>query len=169
MKLKKETMNAKQIILAIGIAIVFAMFISYGVETFYPSPDYDDTCGKYYDYSQEQCVVENGKWDQFSTDSTGFCNPPRSCENKFDEEMEKFSGVFFLTAIITGLIGTALGIFLIKGTVSIGLLGGGIFIIFIGTMSYWRFANDWVKFVALGAILTAMIYLGYKFLDKRKN
>jgi len=163
-------MNAKQIILSIAITIVFAMFIGYGVETFYHSPEYNDFCEEdYWQYhNKTSCENSGGEWRNYDHDD-GNCETPESCQEAYDEADEKYSGVFFLTSIISGLIAIVLGIFILKGAVSSGLLGGGTLIIFIGSTSYWEYANDVIKFIALGLVLAVMIYLGNKYLDKRSK
>lgn len=56
----------KIVILGIGIALVLAFVIGFGVDTFYKSPKWEDFCDrdmeiKYYE-TKETCEADNGKW-----------------------------------------------------------------------------------------------------------
>ena len=57
----------KIVILGIGIAIVLAFVIGFGVDTFYKSPEWEDFCGertRFRDvYTKEECENNGGKWE----------------------------------------------------------------------------------------------------------
>ena len=57
----------KHVILAVGIAIVSVLFISFGISTFYTTPQYGDFCGereKFVDViTQQDCDELGGKWN----------------------------------------------------------------------------------------------------------
>jgi len=59
--------NFKHIILAVGIAIVLAFFVGFGIATFYASPQYEDFCGEREKsvnrVTQENCDELGGKWN----------------------------------------------------------------------------------------------------------
>ena len=164
-------MDIKQIIVSVAITIVFTMFIAYGVETFYPSPDYEDFCPDTWNIENEQeCLDINGTWE---TETYGdgktenHCENQKDCEEPYDIADEKHSKVFFIIAAIFGMAALVAGIMIKKGAVSIGLLGGGTLLIFVGTVAYWEYADQLLKFVLLGFMLAILIWLGYKKLDKK--
>lgn len=57
----------KHIFLAIAIAIVFVLFVGFGISTFYKSPKYEDFCGereKFVDViTKQKCDEVDGKWN----------------------------------------------------------------------------------------------------------
>jgi len=46
-------------------------------------------------------------------------------------------------------------------------VGGGILIILYGTLRYWRYAEDVLKFVLLGIALGILIWIAYKKLEPK--
>ena len=81
-------MDIKQIIVSVAIAIVFTMFVAYGVETFYPSPDYENFCPDTWNIENEQeCLDINGTWET-ETDYEGrienHCENKTGCEELYD-------------------------------------------------------------------------------------
>jgi len=61
----------KIVILGIGIALVLAFVIGFGVDTFYKSPEYEDFCGEFRERrlvnTKEECEANNGKWTEFES------------------------------------------------------------------------------------------------------
>lgn len=56
----------KNIILGVSIAIIFAFFIGFGIQTFYPSPEWEDFCGERKPMmidSQKTCEDQGGRWN----------------------------------------------------------------------------------------------------------
>jgi len=57
----------KHIILAVGIAIVFVLFVGFGISTFYSTPQYEDFCGEREKFenviTQQDCDELGGKWN----------------------------------------------------------------------------------------------------------
>jgi len=58
----------KHVLLAIAIAIVFALFIGFGISTFYKSSKYEDFCGERDKFvntiTEQKCDELGGKWNQ---------------------------------------------------------------------------------------------------------
>ena len=46
-------MNVRNLVLGVGIFVVYLLVLNYGIEAFYPSPQYENYCGNrgYYDYA----------------------------------------------------------------------------------------------------------------------
>lgn len=59
----------KIVILGIGIAIVLAFVIGFGVDTFYKSPEYEDYCDEVKRLqvvnTKEACEAKDGEWTEF--------------------------------------------------------------------------------------------------------
>jgi hypothetical protein len=189
---------AKKVLLAIGIAIVFALFIGFGINTFYKEPKYENFCGPYPAIMDEKtCTAEGGNWtlpeqpegvvyltctekianttqkqysctqDANSMKSAGWCNyNERKCDKSFRDAMEPYNRNVFIISVIFGLAAIILGVTLMLGSVSAGLMAGGILTVLYGVIRYWGFAQDWLRFTILGITLAVLIWLGYKRLNK---
>lgn len=59
----------KIVILGIGIALVLAFVIGFGVDTFYKTLEYEDFCGERGEFrtynTQAECEANNGKWNPY--------------------------------------------------------------------------------------------------------
>ncbi len=172
--------NIKQKILSIAIAIVLVMFIAYGINTFFKSPNYEDFC-KDITYSQniteQQCTAGGGKWNPNIYDKmaptaaptvpTGYCDQTFTCNNEFTTANEKYNRLVFIISGILGLLCVIIGGVALKmESVSAGIMGGGILTIIYGTLRYWGNLEDIGRFIVLGIILAVLIFIGYKYLKK---
>ena len=171
----------KVIILALIIAIVLCAFVIYLIQAIHPSPKYEDYCRPNYpnieNMTKTTCEAYNGTWIQdniqyakapypVSTQAQGYCDFYTECNKTFQGIQDKYNLVVFLVAVIVGLIAVAVGIILQLTSVSSGLMLGGAFLIFYGTMTYWYKLTNWIRVILLGIALAILIWLGYK---KLKN
>ena len=169
-------MEKKRTLITIAIALVLAFFVGYGIEVFDPSPRYDFFCPPllYEITNQTQCEAASGAWNPpFEKQTTpkpianNFCQPKPSCHQDFEKIMAKHNKIVFIIAVIVGLIAIIGGVLLIKEIISTGFVGGGILIILYGTLRYWRYAEDVLKFVLLGIALGILIWIAYKKLEPK--
>jgi hypothetical protein len=174
----------KNLILGIAIAIIFSLFIGFGIQAFYKSPDYNTFCqnitdmvnanscppvtptpGPYQKYP-ENCWCDQDCSKNNTCITTNVChktNPEwQVCQDSYTKANEFYSrNVFILTSII-GLITMLVSAFiLLHESVSPGLMGGGFITIVYGTIRYWNFAGDKLRFAILGIILAMLIYFAY--------
>ncbi|MBN2454817.1 hypothetical protein JXB11_04710 [Candidatus Woesearchaeota archaeon] len=169
--------------LAIGIAIVLAMFVNYGIGTFYPGPEYEDYCrdefarvvfpeGKLLENCtvietpqslKDSCQQEEGhiayERDSFGCPTKAYCE---TCDRDYEADRKTHSGNAFIILVIAGLVCLALGIVLKVESVATGFLLGGILNILIGTIGYWDHLHQYLRFILLGIVLALLILLGYK-------
>ncbi|MBT3814802.1 hypothetical protein HOE37_03625 [Candidatus Woesearchaeota archaeon] len=170
-------MKKKEIIISITIAIIFTLFVGYGIEVFDSTKSYSDFCPEeLYDIdNKEECLTEGGSWNEFETPIVSpekeesivepnkrSCSPTKECRKNYDTSKSKHDKIVFIVSIIVGLIAIFTGVFLKKDAVSTGILSGGVLLIIYGTMRYWQHANDTLKFVLLGIVLAVLIWIGYK-------
>jgi hypothetical protein len=157
----------KSAILALVIAIVFATFVGYAINVFDENPEWDDYCGEFRGpkvvgeerevVTQESCeAVDGAKWQN------EYCDYNYQCQKEYDEAREKHSLVVFLVAVPAGLIALGVGVVLGLPSVSSGLMLGGVFSIFYGTVRYWENFSDVIRVVILAISLGLLIWLGYK-------
>ncbi|MFH1590813.1 MAG: hypothetical protein ABIC95_02705 [archaeon] len=188
-------MNVKEKILAIGIAVVFILFIAYGIQAFYDEPDQEDFC-RDIDYSigTDSCPDQPAKamegeprpmpvrgkdcWcEDDNADGTKVCwkqNPAwEACQQAYDDARELYNRNVFFISIIIGLIVLIIGWVAIKlESVGSGLMGGGTITVIYGTIRYWGDLSDVFRFLILGLALGVLIYLGYRRLtppSKKKS
>ena len=191
-------MSLKNIILGIAIIILTISVAVYGINLFYDRPEYSDFCGserfpkiigeedricpsvcvEMYEISGESCVLNEcgsgcGPDVLNSFDKLEQCEivlSGESCQDLFDEANEKYSKKVFYIALPLGIAVIALGAFVFGlEAVGAGLMGGGIGIILYGTGGFWRFADDWLKFILSLAGLIALIWLAYWFNSNNWN
>jgi len=179
----------KRTILGISIAIILALFIGYGINTFYKPPRYEDFCEEEFlepmrvgetDISkcelifkanqqfEESCYQQNGIV-RYETNEDG-CQVVKECDmcnKEFRDTREIYNrNVFIITAIL-GLICVIAGAIILKvESVSAGIMGGGVLTIIYGTLRYWGDMGDVGRFIILGIVLFILIWMGYKKFKK---
>jgi hypothetical protein len=175
-------MSLKNVVIGIAIIILTISVAVYGVNTFYASPEYEDFC----DESRiaeviedaERCEAIGGQWSVYdgprSVDGAeGYCDRDFTCREEYEDARETYSRNLFLITLPLGILIIALGA-LIFGleAVGAGLMGGGVGIILWGVGGFWRFADDWLKFLLSLVGLVILIWLAYYFnkrLEKKKG
>ena len=175
--MKHKRMEWKAKFLAIAIAIVFTAFIFYGVNTVHPSPEWDDYCGDVYVApnqinTSEQCVSAGGQWntDRYpkpvvpreGTMEPGWCDFYQECQDAYDGAHDKYRQVVFFVTLIAGLAALIGSLAIGAGSVSAGIMGGGILTMFLGIMFYWERLGDYVRVIMLGIVLVILVWVGYK-------
>ena len=186
--------KVKQVLLAIGIAIIFSLFVGYGISTFYKIPKYEDFCmGKdfprpYFEMGKESvCENTNCTYIPPGKDLTNNCNEKKGeilanydskgciesyycemCNKNYNDKMELYNRNVFIITLIIGLSAIITGgVVLNLASVSSGIMGGGILTVIYGTIRYWGQMPDLVRFIELGIVLAALIWIGYKKLSKK--
>lgn len=162
----------KSVILAVSIAIVLALFIGISIETFYPTPNYDDYCGERaipvrLEQTQEYCKSQGGKWYADSgPKGEGYCDYDYYCRQELEDARENHGKFVFIISVIFGFIALLIGwLALKKEAVSSGIMGGGAMMVIYGIIRYWSYAQDYLRIMILGAILAILIFIGYKKLN----
>ena len=183
--------KVKQVLLAVGIAIIFALFVGYGIATFYKSPKYEDYCkGKEYPrpYIETEPNIKNTNCGYVKPDEKLVveCNEKKGdimanytdkgciesyycemCNKEYRDKQEIYDRNVFIITLILGLAAIIVGgIVLTITSVSSGLMGGGMLTVIYGTIRYWGFMPDVVRFIELGIVLIVLIWIGYKKIRK---
>lgn len=191
-------MSLSKTFLALGIAIVFAAFISYGINVVYEAPQYDYTqndCYLKYDCYKAQRECE--KQYMPNTTSPGMVAIPepndcyiktqntteyKTCMKELDRCNEEFTkqspgyaharNTFFLMLFI-GLAAIAGGSRLKTAEgVGSGFIGGGVLVILFSIIQsgiYVYSLDKYIKLAGLGIALAVLVYIGYKRMDGKKN
>lgn len=172
---EQKPSGAKKWFLAIGIAIVFVLFVNYGISTFYNQPQYEKYCNRTQEFvidytNQTACLAMGGQWTKYPAAENakpvpavdGYCDPDFTCRQGYDEANTKFEKNAFVVKVVAGMIALIVGILMTVESVSAGFLLGGILNLFFAMVEYWYRFSDIVRFVLLGFILTILVWLGYK-------
>jgi hypothetical protein len=171
-------MNIKKSLTSIAIALIFVMFIGYGIEVFNDSPEHNEFCPDVYQINNENdCVNKGGLWGvegglrvpkQVNDEEINdYCYQPKSCYDNYESAQNKHDKIVFIVSIVVGLLVIIGGILIDRDSISTGLLGGAVLLLLYGTVRYWRHANDTLKFILLGVALAVLIWIAYKKLDKK--
>ena len=176
--------NVKNIVLGIGIVVVFALVLWQGIEAFYGAPEYEDYCPSETfvpaDVQTEaQCVDAGGKWSSYGSDIrakpvavldnnstvtvTGYCDLYFSCREEYENAQDSYSWIVFVISIIV-----AIGVFVLGyGLLSVepvgsALMGSGVWAIFYGSVINWRnFSSIW-RFLLLFIALVLLIWIALR-------
>ncbi len=173
---KKKSSSIKVIILSIAIALISVFFFTYAIQSVYPAPEYEEYCEDIKTLvdtinTQEKCEAIGGKWTNYKEVSidfdrpNGYCDKDFTCRGEFDNARDIYERNVFFVNMIIGISVFIVGFFLAIEAVSSGLMGGGVIMIFYGTIRYWGNLSDIWRTLILGISLAILIWLGYKKLN----
>lgn len=168
--------------LAVAIAVIFNLFVNYGIATFYKAPDYNDFCDTNYprgfspmvvkpncssvpvpDSLQANCTGKTGfireNVDDFGCVVSYYCDP---CQVNYEGVNDAYQGNVFFILVLIGVAAVVAGVLLPVESVGLGFLTGGIFSILIGTVRNWSNLTDVIRFVILGILLAVLVLIGWK-------
>lgn len=179
-------MNVKNLVLGIGIFIVYLLVLNYGIEAFYPSPQYDDFCdGKQYYYpgstpakpsegvnctitpSQQQsdmCMQQGGNVvaDTYSAQGCALTFKCDTCSKDWVEAQRAHSKIVFLISLIAGVLTLIVGwLFLTFEPVGSALMASGIGAFVFGSIRNWNNLSDVWRFLLLLVALVLLIWIAY--------
>ncbi len=169
-------MKVKNLILGIGIVVVFALTLWQGIEAFDPSPQWDDFCNnvepapraipseRELQINQEECESSGGKW------VSNYCDYYTECQQQFNAAQKSYSQKVFIISLIVAIIALALGFtFLQTEPVGSALIGSAVWAIFYGSAINWRNFSNILRFLLLLIALVLLIVLALKINRKKEN
>ena len=187
--------SVKNLILGIGIFIVYMLMLGYGIEAFYPSPKYDEFCtsgrfeGPYpvkavYDTSGANCTFSRNLQDAqdkcyrdegqpiFDYDDNGCTVALKTCDfcnKEFNDANERYSKIIFVIALIAGVITLIVG-FAVLSVEPVGsaLMASGIGAIVYGSIRNWQNLSDVWRFLLLLVALVLLIFITLR-LNRKKD
>ncbi|MEK6911092.1 MAG: hypothetical protein AABW82_04940 [Nanoarchaeota archaeon] len=183
-------MNVKNLVLGIGIFVVFLLMLGYGIEAFYPSPKYENFCKsglngvypvKAYDYSgssganctfnrelqnsADQCLQNSGMpvYDYDDNGCTVSIKECDYCQKNYDEANDAYSKIVFIISLIVGLIALFVGYrYLSVEPVGSALMASGVGSIFYGSIRNWQNLSDVWRFLLLLIALVFLIWIAMR-------
>ena len=185
-------MNVKNLIIGIGIFIIYLLAVNYGIHAFYPEPKYEKFCsgeyGRYsikqdYSYPSVNCTFskelqkqvdfcyQDGGNPIFEYDENG-CNVAVErcdyCNKEYNESLAKYNKNYFLISLILGIITLLIGYFvLFVEPVGSSLMAAGVGAIFFGSVRNWQNLSDILRFVLLLVALILLVWIGLR-VNKKK-
>ncbi len=183
--------DIRKILIVLIVAVLYAFFAHSLGNAFYERPMYDDFCGER-DYAKpmplgegvtpEQCYdIDNigcetkyliCEYDDEGKVKDADCN---YCQRDYDDAMDVYDtqkGYVFIIISILAVIAIIIGLALpfekhiLNEWVGTGLLFGGLFALFSGTISYYEELSRFLKPIVLLIELFVVIFVSYKLLGK---
>lgn len=179
--------DVKNLIIGAIISVILVMFLAYGTNLVYKSPDYNTYCNytnimpakpnincnlsQQVDLKIQSCYSSQGTpmpvYDENGCQRDVTCS---TCNKDYEKADESYSQNMFIISLIVGIVIIIISaLFIPVPSVAGGLMLGSLFFIIYGTARYWRFMNDWLRFIILGIVLAILIYLGYRLASREKN
>lgn len=180
-------MKFKNFVLGLGIFVVYALALFQGLETFYPTPQWDDFCSNRagpvgvntlncpnvpeLQRKADLCYQAKGdfvyEYDINGCAVDGYCD---DCSIDYNNALDVHSNRVFIISIVIGFIVFIAGLFLLATEpVGSALMAGGIWSVFFGVVKNWRnFSNSW-RFLLLFVLLIILIWVALRFNNKRKH
>ncbi len=171
--------SVKNIVFGIAIFIVTIIVAITGINAVYHQPQYNDYCNEttrqIYVNNSADCEKEGGVWNpsygvkSVPVSEVGYCDLYFKCNSEFETANKIYAKKAFYTAIPLGIIIIILGA-LVFGleVVGAGLMAGGVGTIIFGITEYWRYSENWMRFLVSLIGLVALIFVAYWF-NKKKN
>ena len=106
----------------------------------------------------------------FTKNITGYCDYDFTCRQEYEDFQEIYSRNLFIITIIIGIILLTFGGALFElEAVGAGLMGGGITTILYGSVRYWPYAGDPLRFILSLVGLILVILFAYWLNKKTKR
>lgn len=189
-------MNVKNLVLGVGIFIVFLFVLHFGIESFYPSPQYNSYCSgapeSFYPSSYpvkigiggtncsvspttreyDQCSAQGGMliaaaYDAQDCPASFSCN---LCAVHYTEADRAHSRVVFVIALIVGIIALIVGYGVLSvEPVGSALMASGVGAFVYGTLNNWsNLTNIW-KFLLLLVALILLVWFALRLNSQKKK
>ena len=190
--------NVKNIVLGIGILIVFMFLLHNGIRAFYKSaPVYDDFCnqgnqGRYsYPYEtkplpvgqsctfsqelrneEQACYNQKGQpiYEYDNYDCQTSVIECDFCQNLYDKARNDYNKIVFIIALIVGIITLLVGYSILSvEPVGSALMASGIGSIIYGTITNWENLGNLGRFLLLFIALILLIWIALRLNSPKKK
>ncbi len=177
-------MDLVKIIIAIGIAVVIALFIGYGTYTLYEPPKNQyayNNCYQKFSCDSQMSDCYKQKMYEDCTATVRLSSAYLNCKNDLDKcnlEYEEsnpqtiyfrnLTWIFLLFGLALLLVG---GFVTIAEAVNSGLIGGGLLLILSGTFNllFLSKVTKYIQLIIIACVLALLLYLGYKQMGKKEE
>ncbi len=179
----------KNIVLGIGIVIVFALVLWQGIEAFYPAPRWENLCTQQeftprlikpevscqspteLQQQEQQCYNQKGQ-PIYDYDENGCPINVKECDfcqREFEKAELRHAKIVFVISLIAGILALIIGYAILSvEPVGSALMGSAVWAIFYGSIVNWRNFSDIWRFALLFAVLVLLIWIALR-LNKRSH
>ena len=158
-------MAIKQVLLILGIALIFTVFFGYAAEVVFEQPKYpEDKCSC---YPKARVLSPSESEKYYQSEEYSVCQEEcNKATEAWNQLVEKTNFKSFIALSIISIIAIVAGLALTIEAVSSGILGGGILLLVYSVMRHWGILNKYLRLTLLGIALIVLIYYGYQKIDK---
>ena len=163
----------RKLLVALVIAVLFAIFVNTSIEAISPSPQYDTFCNDavtgtnpnmYGPPADNLTPAEKQAVDDYTAKS-------QKCNYDWQTAQNNHQFAVFLISAITGLIAIIIGMYVpvtspIGMSIASGFILGGLFTLFFGTLEGWGSIARTVRPFIMLVELIVVIFVAYKQLNK---
>ena len=147
-------MLARHFAIGIGIALLFPMFVFYGVGTATHRPIYAE-------YTKNiPPFVANEPQEQ----RVARAQAQKAAGDAFRAAQQVFARQLVLVAVPLGIVAILIGSFLKMNSIGAGLMFGGLFSVGLGYWHYWQYLQDWALFISALAGLIVFLAVGRRLI-----
>jgi hypothetical protein len=148
-------MNVKNLVLGVGIFILYLLVLNYGFRVFIGAPDWDDFCS-----IDESRALAEGVPEKADVN--------KGCNDDYRAAREVYTGKIFLISLIVGIFTLIIGHFAVSvEPVGSALLASGIGAIVFGTLENWSFLDEVWRFVLLVLAFVLVVWFAYRSNSKK--
>jgi hypothetical protein len=144
-------MNLKNLVLGIGIVIVFALVLWQGIEVFSPTPQWNDFCSE-----PERIIRDPAPEPMEARPLPDF----KECQEEYEVARDKHSQIVFYISIIVAILAIILGLSTLSvEPVGSSLIASGVWAILWGSAINWNNFATLMRFILLLLALIILIWL----------
>jgi hypothetical protein len=147
-------MLARQIVIGLGIALIFPMLVYFGISAVTPPPHYQD----YYTFRVAPAPTAAKEERQAYEDQRQ--NQLRS----FQFARAQFAQKLIVVMAPLGIAAILGGYFLGVNAIGTGFMLGGILCVVYGYAGYWAYLYPWMRFFSLLSGMLMLLFVGFKHL-----
>jgi len=160
----------RKLLVALVIAVLFAIFVNTSIEAISPSPQYNQFCNDIISGPYPKQVNPSAPTPAEQAQLDDYNAKQKKCNDDLQTAQEKHNFVVFLVSAITGLIAVVIGLYVsvsspVGMSIASGFILGGLFTIFFGTIGGWGSIQLQVRPLVIFLELAVVIWVAYKQLN----
>lgn len=171
------SLNLKGIVFGIAVFVLALVVSIYGVNTIYNEPEYEDFCPNSFlevpEMNESICFEHGGKWQNYDRKvpegELGYCDRDYMCREAYELKQERYSMNLFLISVPLGILILIGGFYFVLEFVSIGVMVAGVGTILRGVFGYWKYSEDWLRFLISLVGLGVVIFFANRYVGDSKK
>ena len=154
-------MGARQIAIAIAIAVTFPLLVYYGAGTIYPPPK------DFYETNRQDPLPPNATPEE----RKAFADRARANREVYTNHARRFAHVLLMIAVPLGIGAIFMGYYSGHHSIAVGWIFAGLFTIAGGCwgyFAYWYYLEDWLRFLSLLVAFAGIVVVGQRLSQPRE-